>query len=262
MRFSTGLDKTARTAAKHAYGAFWRAVFLEIAMCNRNRGDYGAKGHLIMIKLFAAGIMVLDHIGMILFPDVLWWRIVGRLSMPLFAYGIARGFYFSEKKNNTDHYIKRLFFFALVSQIPYTILSLWIKDRLEFNIGFTWLLSVVFMKTASRKTQGWIAIVSIVLISAYFLPIDYGVYGVLYPLMFYSYMLKNNKSQYAFLGITVLFALDVVLTLDLIQAFSLIAFPILLLAIRYDTKVRLPKGFYYWFYPLHLIVLMIIKTTI
>ena len=39
-----------------------------------------------MIKLIAALTMLTDHIGLVLFPDVLMLRLVGRLSMPLFAH--------------------------------------------------------------------------------------------------------------------------------------------------------------------------------
>lgn len=215
-----------------------------------------------MVKLLAAGIMLLDHIGMILFPEAFWLRIIGRLSMPLFAYGIARGFYFSERKGATLQYIKKLLFFAAVSQIPYTILSLWVKGGFELNIGFTWLLSVVYMKTLRVANRSMRVTRVAVLICALFVPIDYGVYGVLFPYVLYAYMFDTYKPQYAFVGITLLFALNSFLEHNIMQAFSLIAFPLLLLTKQFDAKIRLSRRFYYWFYPLHLSMLMIIKYAI
>ena len=45
-----------------------------------------------MLKLIACLTMIIDHIGVIFFPSMLIFRIIGRLSMPLFAYSLAKGF--------------------------------------------------------------------------------------------------------------------------------------------------------------------------
>ena len=49
-----------------------------------------------MIKLLALLTMLIDHIGVILLKDIIIFRLIGRLAMPLYAYCIARGFYFSK----------------------------------------------------------------------------------------------------------------------------------------------------------------------
>lgn len=66
-----------------------------------------------MIKILAALFMLIDHIGMIFFPENYLLRIIGRVSMPLFAYCIARGFYFSEQKGTTGRYARNLFLLPL-----------------------------------------------------------------------------------------------------------------------------------------------------
>ena len=43
------------------------------------------------LKLIALITMTVDHIGMILFPSRLLFRVVGRLAFPIFAYMIAEG---------------------------------------------------------------------------------------------------------------------------------------------------------------------------
>ena len=68
-----------------------------------------------MIKALAALFMLIDHIGMILFPQAYVLRIVGRLSMPLFAYSVARGFYYSDTKGKAKRYARNLLIFAVVS---------------------------------------------------------------------------------------------------------------------------------------------------
>lgn len=51
------------------------------------------------LKIIACVSMLVDHIGMILFPDVVALRIVGRLAMPLFAFTFAEGCYYSHKRS-------------------------------------------------------------------------------------------------------------------------------------------------------------------
>lgn len=45
-----------------------------------------------MLKLIAMLTMLVDHIGLLFFPEIMAFRIVGRIAMPLFAYGIAQGY--------------------------------------------------------------------------------------------------------------------------------------------------------------------------
>lgn len=35
--------------------------------------------------------MLVDHIGYLLLPDVVWLRWIGRLALPIFAYFVAEG---------------------------------------------------------------------------------------------------------------------------------------------------------------------------
>lgn len=67
---------------------------------------------------------------------------------------------------------------------------------------------------------------------------------------------------FAFVGMTVLYSLYVLTGGSPIQAFSIVAFPILIIAKRHDNKLSLPRRFFYWFYPLHIGVLLLLKGVI
>ena len=45
-----------------------------------------------LLKIIAAVTMLIDHAGLMLFPQATWMRAVGRLAFPLFAFCIAEGF--------------------------------------------------------------------------------------------------------------------------------------------------------------------------
>lgn len=237
-----------------------------------------------MIKVLAALFMLIDHIGLILFPQSIDYRIIGRLSMPLFAYSVARGFHYSKQKGTVRGYARKLLIFALVSQVPYAFMS---GDGFALNIGFTWLLAVAFLdavvsvmarkrKDASLYCSSLIArseslphgeegkepvfaVLACVLTLAVLLPVDYGLYGVLFPVMFYLLLFRWNRPQYVFLVMTLLYALYSLMGGSVIQAFSLVSWPVLLIARRYDDKIKVPRRFFYWFYPTHIAALLAVK---
>ena len=94
-----------------------------------------------MIKLFALLTMLLDHIGLIFFPEVRWIRYIGRLAMPLYGYCIARGFYYSKEHGTILNYSKNLLILTIFSEIPYTIM----EQKPAIDIGLTWLFSLAIL---------------------------------------------------------------------------------------------------------------------
>ena len=45
-----------------------------------------------VLKLFAASFMLIDHIGILFFPEIMIFRILGRISFPIFAFLVVEGF--------------------------------------------------------------------------------------------------------------------------------------------------------------------------
>src|SRR3989344_3632203 len=70
------------------------------------------------LKLIACATMLIDHVGALFFPGVLLWRLVGRLSFPLFAFLIAEG---AEQSSDARKYLFRLLALAVVSELPYRL---------------------------------------------------------------------------------------------------------------------------------------------
>jgi hypothetical protein len=117
-----------------------------------------------MIKLIGALAMLLDHLGAVFMEDMLYsnyyyLRVIGRIAMPLFAFQLVIGF---QKTRNVKKYLTRLFFWGIISQIPFYLLANQkfpqlsqqglLKDSLEFiqivftnglNIMFTFFLAII-----------------------------------------------------------------------------------------------------------------------
>ena len=69
-----------------------------------------------VLKLIAILSMLIDHVGKLFFPNILFLQIVGRLAFPIFAFFIAEGFYYTRNKVK---YFFTILVFAVIAQIPY-----------------------------------------------------------------------------------------------------------------------------------------------
>ncbi len=68
-------------------------------------------------KIIALISMIIDHIGVIIFPENQDLRIIGRIALPIFTFLIAFGF---TKTNDPTSYFLKLFFVFICIQIPTT----------------------------------------------------------------------------------------------------------------------------------------------
>ena len=154
-----------------------------------------------MLKILAAALMLVDHAARVFVPQYEWLRMIGRLAMPLFAYAIATGFYFASRKGTFPKYLLQMAGFAVVSQVPFLLLRQAAGlEGFDLNIGVTWFLALLVLQAvfAGRESGEavldqdgglprflWYVIGAGALAIAYFVPMDYGIYGVLYPLACY-----------------------------------------------------------------------------
>lgn len=191
------------------------------------------------IKLIAIATMLIDHIGGYLFPlEIL--RIIGRISFPIFAYQIGVGYEMTSSKKN---YIKRLAIFGVISQIPYYLLT----ESFILNILFTFILGIfAIWSVEKRKYFFFLLIIPI----SFF--VDFQIYGLAIILIFYFFKNKIHQSCLFFLA-NVLHSLYYNIPT---QIFSLLSLPIIF---NPFLKIKLPRNFFYFFYPAHLVVIYLIK---
>ena len=218
-----------------------------------------------MIKLFALVTMLIDHIGLIFFPDIRWIRYIGRLAMPVFGYCIARGFYYSKEHGTLKNYIKNLLILTIASEIPYYLM----EKKLAIDIGLTWLISVIVLciledDMPKLKKSALVGLILLFTAGLYmFISFDYGIYGSLTAVCMYYLMIKKNDPYNMFLALVILWAIYVLIMRQAFEQFFAVfsIIPIALLK-PIDERVKLPKRLYYWFYPVHMIVLLILERII
>ncbi|MBR4864036.1 MAG: hypothetical protein IKU07_05615 [Oscillospiraceae bacterium] len=225
---------------------------------------YGLSGNAL--KFIALITMTVDHIGYILFPSVLWLRIVGRLAMPIYAFLIAEG---CRHTKNMAKYFATMVITALFCQVVSFLAtgSLYqcILVTFSLSIGIFWLFS--YGRTKSLPVQ--VGLLFLGLAVAFFLTellplllpgtdygVDYGIHGVVLPLAFLVGQKLHRRLLWGSL-VLLLYCLSA----GTIQYFCLLALPLLALYNGQRGKWKL-KQFFYLYYPAHLGILHLLHTAL
>lgn len=197
------------------------------------------------LKLIAIVTMLIDHIGYLLFPQQIAWRMIGRLSFPIFAFLVARG---SRLTRSQPRYFLRLMIYGVVSQLPY---SYFVPHGL--NIFFTLAagLAVIWCWSHPKFYVKPLAIP--VLASSLYLDYSYGLYGLLLILAFHLFYDRPLIMTAAFAGLSWYYYQTTHVD---IQALAMAALPLIYGLPSFG--LRLPKHVGYLFYPVHITVLLLI----
>lgn len=181
------------------------------------------------IKWIGIITMLIDHTGYYLFPQLIWLRVIGRIAFPCFLYSTIQG---TLRTKNYKKYIMRLGFLGIIS-MPITPNTL--------NVLFLLLLFSLSLKY--KKFFVVFLLLSI--------PVEYSFYGFLFGWAIY-WMTEKHREQGAILSIIVQLIRGLT-----VQAFSIAALPLFVSDIKVKMP-KLPKYFFYAFYPLHQGILMLI----
>lgn len=227
------------------------------------------------LKVLALCFMLCDHLGAAFYPDIMEMRIVGRMALPLYAWCLVVG---NVKTHNPLKYFLRLLGLAVVSQ-PLYMMALnhsWEEMNILFLLSIA-TLAIQGIKRNQYGSQWWVPILCYVLLG--FLKVDYGWRGLTFILLLY--MARETRSglvavylAYAlFWGATSspvrsIFGLELVFLSwpgigPVLSAFfrlqGMVWLSLPLIAGKTQVELQLPKWFGYALYPLHLILLIVIK---
>lgn len=222
------------------------------------------------LKFIAVISMLIDHIGVVFFPNLLFFRIIGRLAFPIFAFLIARGFL---KTRSKTKYLLRMLLFACISIYPYYLVFHTFAPNIlfTFSLSFAMIWGFEAIKQSSFfRSNAWEQLLkySILVFFVFFITLlselflfEYGFLGVLLPFVFYVFQDKTEQFFF-FTALTTLYCVMAFLSqfdfASLLQIFSLFSIPLLAISSTLQSK-RKWKWFFYVFYPLHLITLYLIS---
>ncbi len=202
-----------------------------------------------MTAALGALLMIIDHVGVVFFPGQMGFRLIGRFSFPLFAFGIAQGVTYT---SCFPKYLFRILLAAVISQ-PIYRMTFYINS---LNPLFTLALGALVLRLF-RMGQKQQIIALVLLVFSVWLKSSYSWYGVATIFLYGFYYCAREFSFYGQLALQMIYGLA---TGAWIQSFSICAFPF---AGRiWKKQILLPRYFLYIFYPLHLLILIGIREMI
>ena len=216
-----------------------------------------------VIKIIAAVSMLIDHMGLLLFPQYGIMRILGRLAFPLYAFCIAEGFYYTRDKKR---YFLQIFILGIVCQAAYFIAdgSMYLGVLIAFSMSILLMWALDGVKKALAAKDGAMIAAAIFVLSlaavaalCHFMTVDYGFVGILLPVLAFASDKKWVRLGLFSLGLVALCAVIYCSGGLDVQWWALVALPLLALYNGKPGKYRM-KYFFYVFYPAHLAVLYLI----
>ena len=231
------------------------------------------------LHVLAMVFMLCDHLWATVVPGNDWMTCVGRIAFPIFAFMIVEGYFHTR---SLKKYVRRLFVFALLSEIPFNlVMGSSLFYPIHQNVLWTFLIAVFLIwlnEKAKKKEKVWLQAVTCVgtICLAFILGlvtfVDYNHAGVLTVLVFYFF---RGRKWWHFLGqVLCLYYLNVEVlsgfyyelevfghTMNIVrQGFALLALiPIWLYRGKQGPYNKVIKNVYYWFYPVHLLLLAILR---
>lgn len=224
------------------------------------------------LKYIALITMTIDHFCAIFLnassTAYIIGRSIGRIAFPLYCFLLVEGYF-----HTSDHksYFKRLFAFALISEIPFdmaffkfplvTDLSILTgHQNVYFTLAFGFLAMYLIDRYIEKNTVLALSLALVLAVGAELLHFDYGCIGIFVILIFYA-----NQRFYTNKSILQGYILAILPLLGYGNICVYLALPFL--AFYNGQKGNaLPGGrtfygvkyFFYLYYPLHLVVLSIL----
>ena len=223
--------------------------------------------------------MLCDHLWGTIVPGNDWLTCIGRISFPIFAFMIVEGYFHTK---NLKKYVQRLLVFAILSEIPFNLaMGSRIFYPIHQNVLWSFLISIGLIhwnENAKASEKIWkrviVAVITVVLgyLAGLLTMVDFYHAGILTVLVFY--FTKNLGWLKYFLQAVLLWYINMELLggygyeVEIFgkvhfitrQGFALLALiPIWLYEGKQGPYNKVIKNIYYWFYPVHLLILGILK---
>lgn len=204
------------------------------------------------LKIIALITMIFDHVGTIFFPEVIIFRLIGRVAFVLYAFMLVEGYFHT---SNIKVYFSKLFLWAIISEIPYDYAfhgQFFYPNDQNIFLSLLLGLGTIYLIEKLSKIILKIILCSGAILMAIGLKLDYQWYGILTILLFYY--LRESSLKFLAIGALSLLASIKLMSLQFFAVFAF--FPIIL----YNGERGKRTGeIYYSFYAIHLTLFGILK---
>lgn len=216
------------------------------------------------LKWIAIVAMIIDHIGYGFFPELQIFRLIGRLAFPIFAFLLTEGY---KHTRNKWKYLARLSVFAVISEILYdyyfyNTFVYFESQNIFFELALGLLTIIIIDRSFYVKNKNISIIVKVIVASvscfvAFLCHFSYEHIGIIVIICLYYFF------EYPIYSSLVMFvALFIRYDIDIAVCTIIALIPIVLYNGKIGVTGKKLKWLFYVIYPLHLLVLSIIKIMI
>lgn len=212
----------------------------------------------LLLKTIALLTMIIDHYGAIFQPNIIIFRIIGRLAFPIYCFLLVEGYHHT---SNVKKYAQRLLIFALISEIPFDLAFYGKIGFVHQNIFFTLLIGLAAIyfidnKDGKYKFDSTLVIIAAAVLAT-ILKTDYLFIGIIYILSFYFTRNQPKKKRLAIVAVIMILTN---LSAGWLQQFSVLALmAVYLYNNEQGVKNKLLQMSFYIAYPLHLLIFYLIN---
>lgn len=222
------------------------------------------------LKILAIIFMVMDHIYTYLsIRDIInipiWFGYLGKIAAPIFFYMIVEGFFHTRSRKK---YMIRLF--GMGALMIFIDLYLGIQNNifLSLGAGVAFMTSVEYIKSKKKGSKEfYYGIILAILCAILSLGTEASIYGLMMILIFYFLRQKKIVMSLAYIFCSLVFLAgnigpdfyETTFLWDYQWMMVLAIIPILLYNGKRGISNKFIKWMFYWFYPIHLIIIITIK---
>lgn len=212
------------------------------------------------LKILAVISMLIDHIGVALYPNIMLLRYIGRLAFPIYCFLLVEGAFHT---HDIRKYLRNLLIFAAISEIPFNMM---LKGRFFYfphqNVFLTLaagIIMIMLFRLADRRypetSMRQVLYAGIYILIggiAQILHFDYGMIGIGFIFVFYQLRSKPIMKYLLFAIMcimsnkTEIFAIMAIVFLDMYSGK------------RGQISPTMKKAFY-MIYPIHLLILGLLR---
>ena len=232
-----------------------------------------------ILKILACIFMFIDHLGVFFFPNDEILRIIGRLPMPIFAFFIAEGAYYTKNK---IAYLANVLLLGLIISLVTNVVTHAINIDILITFSLSLILIFIFdlikdsiylknKKNIIIYSSIFIITFSLILVLFHYVYFEYRLFALLIPFFLslcnfkYKNISDDKKNLIKFLMFIAIYSLCMIISnfiykinigLD-IQVYGYFSGIFILLYNNKRGKLNL-KYLFYIFYPAHVVIMNLI----
>lgn len=201
----------------------------------------------LQLKIIATIFMIIDHIGLFIFPDISILRMLGRIAFPIYAFLLINTFNYTKNRKAKT---KKLYIYGLITQLVFLICGIGTNWNVFISMEIAFFIMVMDNDNINKSILFTIifGVISVIM----------GKIGTLYEILIILGIYEYRKKEKKLISFILLVTPFIFYNNILFAIFTIIGLSVCKL---YNGKYKAEKykNWFWWFYPAHILILYLIS---